>query len=274
MRAWRSTIAHRAAARSSPARMKARCACSSRCTPREALPASHRASRSSFIRRAASPAAMRSPIDVHVSARCAGADHHPGRRQVVQGQRPQRHAGHRAARRRRPRMAAAGSDRVRCRRRRLDARRARHREGAAARLGHRRARPHRGRRVVRERLLPPDDLASPRTRHAVRTCTGSSARGSTVATRCCIRRSAWAARRSSAACGPGVRHGREAALEALRAQLGNDAAPLTVLAPQLLVARTRGATTQQVRTTLEAAWRALRPQVLGCAALTPRIWAT
>ena len=66
----------------------------------------------------------------------------------------------------------------------------------------------------------------------------------------------------------------EAALEALRAQLGNDAAPLTVLAPQLLVARTRGPTTQQVRTTLEATWRALRPQVLGCAALTPRIWAT
>ena len=66
----------------------------------------------------------------------------------------------------------------------------------------------------------------------------------------------------------------EAALEALRAQLGSDAAPLTVLAPQLLLARTRGSTTQLVRTALEATWRALRPQVLGRAARTPRIWAT
>ena len=66
----------------------------------------------------------------------------------------------------------------------------------------------------------------------------------------------------------------EATLESLRAQLASEAAPLTVLAPQLLVARTRGATTQQVRATLEATWRALRPLVLGRAALTPRIWAT
>ena len=66
----------------------------------------------------------------------------------------------------------------------------------------------------------------------------------------------------------------QAMIDTLRAQPGAEAAPLTVLAPQLLVARTRGATTQQVRATLEATWRALRPQVLGRAAVAPRIWST
>ena len=63
-------------------------------------------------------------------------------------------------------------------------------------------------------------------------------------------------------------------LEDLRARLGDDAAPVTVLAPQMLVARTRAATTAQARATLERLWRTLRPLVIGRAALAPRIWAT
>ena len=66
------------------------------------------------------------------------------------------------------------------------------------------------------------------------------------------------------------------ALEALRAALGDAArsAPLTRLTPNLLVARTLGTTTQDVRRALSAVWAALRPLVLQRPAVPPRLWAT
>jgi urease accessory protein len=66
----------------------------------------------------------------------------------------------------------------------------------------------------------------------------------------------------------------ENAVEALRAAMPADAPPVTVLAPQLLVARTCGATTQHVRGGMMQLWQALRPLVLARAAVAPRIWAT
>jgi urease accessory protein len=63
-------------------------------------------------------------------------------------------------------------------------------------------------------------------------------------------------------------------IDALRERLPVDAAPLTLLAPRLLLARALGATTQAVRRALENVWRQLRPLVLGRAAQPPRIWAT
>jgi len=62
-------------------------------------------------------------------------------------------------------------------------------------------------------------------------------------------------------------------IETLRMQLP-DTAPITRLAPRLLVARALGTTAQAVRRLLEVAWRELRPPVLGRAAEAPRIWAT
>ena len=51
-------------------------------------------------------------------------------------------------------------------------------------------------------------------------------------------------------------------------------APVTRLAPGLLVARSLGASTGAVRTSLEAVWSELRPRVCGRAARPPRLWAT
>lgn len=67
----------------------------------------------------------------------------------------------------------------------------------------------------------------------------------------------------------------DAQLELLRERLPADAAPVTRLAPRLLLARALGATAQAVRRTLEAAWRELRPLTFaGRVAAPPRIWAT
>lgn len=64
-------------------------------------------------------------------------------------------------------------------------------------------------------------------------------------------------------------------LDALRAEIGDAcAAPVTRLAPQLLVARTLAPGTQDARRALEAVWAALRPRVLGRPARAPRLWAT
>lgn len=65
-------------------------------------------------------------------------------------------------------------------------------------------------------------------------------------------------------------------MEALRVELGEVAptAPLTRLAPNLLVARTLGPTTQGVRSALTSVWTALRPRVLQRPAVPPRLWAT
>ena len=64
-------------------------------------------------------------------------------------------------------------------------------------------------------------------------------------------------------------------VEALRERLPADAAPITRLAPRLLLARALGATSQAVRRALERAWRELRPLTFaGREAVRPRIWAT
>jgi len=72
-----------------------------------------------------------------------------------------------------------------------------------------------------------------------------------------------------------------AALEALdldeiRAELGAtvDSAPLTRLAPQLLVARTLATSTGAARAALVSVWGALRPRLCGLPAQLPRLWAT
>ena len=70
-----------------------------------------------------------------------------------------------------------------------------------------------------------------------------------------------------------------AALEALdvdllRPGLGMDAAPVTRLAPRLLVARTLADGTAAARAALGAVWSALRPHLAGRAAQPPRLWAT
>ena len=68
---------------------------------------------------------------------------------------------------------------------------------------------------------------------------------------------------------------RDDAVEALRGRLPPEAAPITRLAPRLLLARALGATSRAVRDTLETLWRELRPLVFaGRAAVPPRIWAT
>ena len=65
-------------------------------------------------------------------------------------------------------------------------------------------------------------------------------------------------------------------LNELRAELGTaDAnAPVTRLAPRLLVARTLASTTAAARTALTAVWSALRPRLFGVRAQAPRLWAT
>jgi urease accessory protein len=67
----------------------------------------------------------------------------------------------------------------------------------------------------------------------------------------------------------------DARLEAIRRRLPAEAAPITRLAPGLLLVRALGATVQAVRRALQAAWFELRPAVFdGRAAQPPRIWAT
>jgi urease accessory protein len=65
-------------------------------------------------------------------------------------------------------------------------------------------------------------------------------------------------------------------IAALRAELGAAAkeAPLTRLAPQLVVARTLAESTSAARATLETIWRCLRPRVMQRPAHAPRLWAT
>jgi urease accessory protein len=65
-------------------------------------------------------------------------------------------------------------------------------------------------------------------------------------------------------------------LDSLRAQVGASAhpAPITRLAPQLVVARTLAAGTAIARESLTAWWVALRPLLCGRAAQPPRVWAT
>jgi urease accessory protein len=65
-------------------------------------------------------------------------------------------------------------------------------------------------------------------------------------------------------------------LEQARAALAEHgtAAPLTRLAPRLLVARTSAGSTPAVRAALGAAWSVLRPLVLQRPAVPPRLWAT
>ena len=66
---------------------------------------------------------------------------------------------------------------------------------------------------------------------------------------------------------------RDADLEALRDRLPPEA-PITRLAPRLLVARVLATGTLAARRLLESVWRELRPRVLNCDAVAPRIWAT
>jgi urease accessory protein len=65
-------------------------------------------------------------------------------------------------------------------------------------------------------------------------------------------------------------------MDALRASLGaaGELAAVTRLAPQLVVARALGASTQAVRAALTAAWAAARPLMLHRPAEAPRLWAT
>jgi urease accessory protein len=65
-------------------------------------------------------------------------------------------------------------------------------------------------------------------------------------------------------------------LDELRAALGAEvtAAPLTRLAPKLLVARTRAGSTAAARRAFERVWGTLRPRLLGRPATPPRLWAT
>jgi urease accessory protein len=65
-------------------------------------------------------------------------------------------------------------------------------------------------------------------------------------------------------------------VDELRAELGTagNAAPVTRLAPRLLVARTLADGTEAARAALVAVWCALRPRLLGATAQLPRLWAT
>ncbi len=65
-------------------------------------------------------------------------------------------------------------------------------------------------------------------------------------------------------------------LDEVRAGLGAtcEAAPLTRLAPRLLVARTLAGSTAAARAALSSIWSALRPRLFGLSAQPPRLWAT
>jgi urease accessory protein len=68
---------------------------------------------------------------------------------------------------------------------------------------------------------------------------------------------------------------RDADIESLRERLPAEAAPITRVAPRLLVARTLAHSAPGARAALTAVWHALRPLVFdGRAAQSPRIWAT
>ena len=217
-------------------------------------------------RRCALPVDRRAPARQHRRRRCTGArracadrrkraDHDAGRGQVVQGERSRRNPGHHAARRRRPRVAAAGSDRLRPCAGALDAHAAGHPVGTPARMGHRGTGTHGRRRGLHQRAASCSRSASPspaaqgaRLHWLERTRIDGGDRllqspiglaGAPVFG--CL----WA-------WGP---MWNEALLETVRERLGDAAAPVTVLASQLLLARTRGATTAQVRAVLEQAWR-------------------
>lgn len=67
----------------------------------------------------------------------------------------------------------------------------------------------------------------------------------------------------------------DAQMDDIRAALPAVAAPVTRVAPRLLLARVLAASTPAARTALTAVWQVLRPLVFdGRAAVAPRIWAT
>jgi urease accessory protein len=63
-------------------------------------------------------------------------------------------------------------------------------------------------------------------------------------------------------------------LDTLRERLPPAAAPVTRVAPRLLLARVLASSTPAARHALQAVWAAVRPLVFGRPALAPRIWAT
>jgi urease accessory protein len=65
-------------------------------------------------------------------------------------------------------------------------------------------------------------------------------------------------------------------LDELRGELGEQIveAPVTRLAPRLIVARTRADSTAAARAALAALWHVLRPRMCGRPARPPRLWAT
>jgi urease accessory protein len=65
-------------------------------------------------------------------------------------------------------------------------------------------------------------------------------------------------------------------LDELRAELcaSGEGAPLTRLAPRLLIARTLATSTGAARAALVSVWGALRPRICGLPAQPPRLWAT
>lgn len=63
-------------------------------------------------------------------------------------------------------------------------------------------------------------------------------------------------------------------LEALRERLSPQAAPVTRVAPRLLLARVLASSTPAARRALQAAWEVLRPMLFDRPATPPRIWAT
>ena len=67
---------------------------------------------------------------------------------------------------------------------------------------------------------------------------------------------------------------RDSEIEALREQLPPQAAPITRVAPRLLLARVLAASTPAARRALHGVWTAVRPLLLGRPAQPPRIWAT
>ncbi len=67
---------------------------------------------------------------------------------------------------------------------------------------------------------------------------------------------------------------RDADVEALRERLPAGAAPITRVAPRLLLARVLATSTPAARRALQHVWAAVRPLLFDRPALPPRIWAT
>ena len=63
-------------------------------------------------------------------------------------------------------------------------------------------------------------------------------------------------------------------MESLRERLPPDAAPVTRVAPRLVLARVLASSTPAARRALHAVWEVLRPHLFDRPALAPRIWAT